>query len=339
MQNNIWSRFIYNLTFGYRYVPEFKWEKNNWTYNTFRVFETIFGRKDEIRKETSLNNKGEIICHSLESKVVYTEVAIRKYVEQIAYNYKLSLVTLAGATAVWFLEPTSFFFSVPIVLGAIALDNSTNATSGGTTVFTASFTVSGSNLILVVTTSDQANSSTNTTGVTANSVATTLIDTCGIGTGSFSVKLWGLLAPTTGVITGTRSSAVDNFDLCAASYSGVSQSTAIGSLTKTSLNGGAGNQQTNFTLTLTAGTNSWTAMGSYISAANKGTAGTGTTQRQAAGNIGKLWDSNGAVSGSTSLNVNTDASYFTGAVMISFDPVGGASPTVRGFFTGYIAQQ
>lgn len=218
---------------------------------------------------------------------------------------------------------------------AIAIDNSQQAIAFATSVTYTGFTVTGSNMIGIVSVANQANAggswATDTSGVTFNGSAMTKIDVVQINSGyGNSVSLWGRLAPTTGNVVATRSTNVDRITICIATYSGVSQSTAIGSLTKTSLGTSSGSS---FTGTLTAGTNSWVVLGTYISAGGgPGTAGSGTTLRVKDGEINYLFDSNGAVSGSTSLNVNCGGSFPYGYVMVSFDPASAAVANTTNFF-------
>lgn len=202
---------------------------------------------------------------------------------------------------------------------AIAVDE-TSFGSSGTTSTTVSHTVSGSERILIVGLGDQDSSEANVTGVTYNGVAMTKIDAAMTGSDPTWTHLYGLLAPATGThdIVASRTAASDMMFLVAASYTGVSQATAIGSLTKTE---GGGNAATSFSGTLsTSADNSWTVLACY----NRGqgeSAGAGTFQRVNGGNVTNMFDSNGPITpaGSTSLNVNQNSNNY-GYVMVAFGP-------------------
>lgn len=204
---------------------------------------------------------------------------------------------------------------------AIAIGGQITATTTGTTTSTSSFTITGSDTILIVTVQDQSNTSvTNVTGVTCNGVSLTKIDAqLAVTAYGASTGLWALLNPSSGVITATRTTSGDRLTICAAYYTGVDQTTPVSSLPKAK----AGQvQSTTFTGTITSPTNGWAVMGSYVSAGGgPATAGSGTTLRIEDTEIGYLWDSNGAVSGSTTLNVTNNGNYYYGYVITAIAPV------------------
>lgn len=105
---------------------------------------------------------------------------------------------------------------------AIVFDSTSSGTSAAT--FNIAHSCTGSNLILIVTTSED-NSNGSVTGITYNSVALTQIGT-GVVSGSNTVRMWYLLSPATGTnnITITGSAGNTNMGVCAVSYTGVKQS-------------------------------------------------------------------------------------------------------------------
>lgn len=202
---------------------------------------------------------------------------------------------------------------------AIAVDNTGNVEASGTTTATLSaFTITGSNICLIVSVCDQDTGSA-VSGVTANGAAMTQIDFRAISGGQ-GVYLYGLYGATSGDIVATRTGTGDRLTICAVSYTGVSSSTAIGSLTKTEGSG----TSTAFTGTLTTPVdNCWTTMGSYVSSGgDTTTAGAGTTKRVTGPEIEDHWDSNAAISPAaiTTLNVNTGGSFAYAYVMAAIEP-------------------
>jgi len=207
---------------------------------------------------------------------------------------------------------------------AIAVDNTGTASSTGTlTVTLAGFTITGSKICLIVSVCDQSPSGT-TTGVTANGVAMTQINTNQTVAGNYGVTLWGLYGATSGNIVATRTGTGDRITVCAVSYTGVSNTTAIGSL----INTRGGGTATTLTGTLTTPTaNCWTVMGTYVSSGgDTTTAGSGTTKRVTGPEIEDQWDSGGpiATSSSTTLNVNNGGSFAYGYIMAAIEPDAGA---------------
>jgi hypothetical protein len=209
---------------------------------------------------------------------------------------------------------------------ALAIDNTGNAEAFATTATIASFTITGSDTILIVSVCNQSNVSNDTTGVTCNGVAMTKIDEQATLVFNNTISLWGLLSPTTGDIVATRNTNTDRITICAASYTGSDQATAIGSLTKTKGNG----LSTTQTATLTTPVaDCWTVMGTYVNTSGGTSAGSGTFLRVDGAEIEDQWDSNGAITtpSSTTLNVNNGSSTQFANVMVAIQPAATAAAT------------
>jgi len=203
---------------------------------------------------------------------------------------------------------------------AIAVGNTANAESSGTTTVTsAAFSISGSDVALVCSICDQSSGAGSVTGVTANGVSMTEVDTQSAN-GAGNLRLFGLLGATSGDIVATRSATGDRITICAVAYTGVSQSVPVSSWVKTKGSGSA----TTLTGTLvTPEANCWTTMGTYVSSGgDTTTAGSGTTKRVTGPEIEDHWDSNGAIAsaGSTTLNVNNGSTYSYGYIMVALQP-------------------
>lgn len=125
---------------------------------------------------------------------------------------------------------------------AIAHDASTtDQFGGGHSSRTFAHTVSGSDLILFVKVGCYQNAGQTVTGITYNGVALTKVDAQNQGTNTIRAELWYLVAPATGAnnVIVTWSAAVASASYCATSYTGVNQTTPLGTSAKTSGTGTA----------------------------------------------------------------------------------------------------
>lgn len=240
-----------------------------------------------------------------------------------------------GASAMTYSPPSGYTAG----LYGISLVNTASASVGGgtSTVTLSSFTVSSTNNLLLVAVNDQANSggswATNVTGVTCNGVAMTKIGVQYVDTGPYgnNTSLWGLLGPTTGNIVATRTNTGDGMMIGAELLAGVDQSVAVSSIVTNSIaNGTFSTPQAS--PSVTSPTNGWVAMSTYISIGPPAaTAGTGTKLRQTVtgAEYGYLFDSNGGVTGSTSLNAvrTTTAKYAMVVAAVAVSPASSTSFT------------
>jgi len=203
---------------------------------------------------------------------------------------------------------------------AIAFDNSTQgpqASSPGTQTY--SHTCTGSNLILYVHVYTNPDNSNKVSGVTYNGVSMTLVNISGGLLGAGTAYLYRLVGPATGAnnVVVTYSGATFGVSV-ATSYTGAKQS---GGVFVSNTNTGASTD----TVTLTPNSaNNWIVMAVASSNAAP-TAGGAAFLRQVGSNVAiTAFDTNGAVTGSTSMTANASPGNM-GAVAESFEPVVSAS--------------
>lgn len=215
----------------------------------------------------------------------------------------------------------------PFFNGIAPQNTATNtAGSGNATVTISSFQIEGNDGCLVVSVCNQGTSGS-TSGVTANGVAMTLIDTQAVA-GANGVTLWGLYGATTGNIVATRTgSTSDRITICAVNYTGVNSTTAIASLVKAK-----GTSSGNIAAALTTTVdNDWVSMGTYVSAGGDvSSAGANTIKRVIEPEIGDHWDTGVAVSpaGSRTLNVTNTGTPSYAWVAVALEPGTATPPAV-----------
>ncbi len=293
-----------------RYRPKIEWSKKSWTYNVFRLFELIFGRKYGIRAESRayITDKGEEahVFYTWESALMFTEHKVREFLKGLQLSpFKVYIPTLQTTSG--FQVPASPFLFA-IAFPGTAEDN----TVGASPRTIASVVVSGSNPMLFVTPNA---ASANTTAVTFNTTETlTIVDINRNVSSAYIISMWQLGTPTA---TTANVSMVSTGSLggCALSYSG-----CAGTVDSSHGSASAGTTPVNCTTTVVA-SNCW-LVGVWSDDGTNPAAGTGTTQRaQWQGGTG-AGDSNGTVStGSQSLQFTyTGGSGSSGYVVASFAP-------------------
>jgi len=221
---------------------------------------------------------------------------------------------------------------------AIAFDNSTLGPGSGAAQSSLSWshtTGSGSNRVLIVALNVGEVSSDPITGVTYNGVAMTRGASDYYWTGPMNwLSIWYLVNPPSGTYTVVASCSSAYYMVGgSASYSGVAQT----GFPDNSANHAQAGATTNTVSLTTGASNCWTAAVFADYSGTAMSAGSGTTLRQyqvaSAGHFGfALTDSNGAVSGSTSLAVtSSDSGNGSAGLMVSFAPVaGGTTKTITG---------
>ena len=200
---------------------------------------------------------------------------------------------------------------------AIAYDSSSQGYAGpGGGYASWSHTCTGTNLILLVSVYESANSN-GVSGITYNGVALTQIGTVSNGN---TQSLWYLINPATGshTIAVSGSHTTNTIWQGAISYTGAKQTGQPDSFNT------ATSQTTVQTISTTVvANNSWLVAAFGVSDNNPPSAGTGTTSRQGFSGSGSgfIGDSNGTVaSGSRSLVSNNAANDTTVAVIASIAP-------------------
>lgn len=209
---------------------------------------------------------------------------------------------------------------------AIAFVSAATVASGSNTGgLSGSFTVSGANPFLLAYSWGGFGSDT-TSGITYNGVALTRIGFVQCP-GDRYVSVWYLAAPATGSNT-LASSGANLYELVAACYSGVDQSSPIDSSNTATTSGG---NPFTFSTTVVA-TGCWLVTAGKTNGANP-TAGSGTINRVV--NDAGIFDSNGTVgTGSQSLSLSNGTGANLGFVIASIKPAAAAGPANVKTFDG-----
>ena len=332
-----------------RYHPEneelngkIHWSNKVWISNIFRAYEWLFGRGYGIRKEVSSGVKiinGKIIVqyhfYTLESLLAHIEVTIRSYFRLLgqaikslitfkldsSIDYRPAIITFGILGLIIHFETSSKFF--PLFGLAIAFDASSFGNVNGTSV-TYSHTVTGSNMIILVGTGDEAGDNSNhVTGITYNAVSMTQIGVQVNADTSLNYRcyLHDLVNPTTGannVIVSANQTI--NIRSESVSYSGALQSG------QPDASGKASSVTTDLSVSVTV-----VASGCWIVSFGHAvgvtpTAGSGITSRNSSANNARIGDSNGTVStGSNTVHWTNGASVGIAGISASIAPAASAS--------------
>lgn len=321
--------------FKNRYKPNIEWEKKSISYNTFRLWELIFGRKVGIRAEVSVStyldeNGKQIIVrqfHTVEAGIVHAESTLRSFFSKLKKLQWFDEVKEALKSFRVFVPQTASGFQMPSespYLFAIAyVGTSTIQDSGSTTTLSVAFSTSGSDRLLTVGT--RAYRNPNNTGlvdsVTYNSVAATAVDsggqTCNQNNGR--VYMHYLIAPATGsnTLQVNFNQSGTNGALLGTQYSGAKQTSQPDSSNQ---NQGIG---TSLTASTTVVASDCWLVGVMVSMAGPTSivAGTGTTERGSSGSPDFfMGDSNGTVgTGSQSMGFTMGNDNY-GYIVASFAP-------------------
>lgn len=200
---------------------DFKWSSKSWVHNVFRLYEYIFGRRDGIKAEMTVDQlRGIVVCHSWESVFAFAETYVRELLHfrfwKPVHIWVPVLMTPQGIPV--FASPYLF---------AIAWDTAVNANipSGAATVsITWNHTITGSNTYASVATLQAVEASDDITAFTWNTTGTlTKIGGQRMPSADRFSGLWNIKAPATGtnafLVTFTG-----NFMACtSSSYSGTNQ--------------------------------------------------------------------------------------------------------------------
>lgn len=286
------------------YGVDFKWADKSWTHNVFRLYEVVCGRRIGIRAEMSVSVREGVstyTCHSWEATFALREQYLRAFLRKLA-TVRISVPILQ--------TPQGFVF-IPYVF-AIALDTSLGVSGAST-----SYTCTGTNLILVLSSGAYASSPS---AATYNSIPMTLLqDQAQAGVNGN--QLYILPGPATGAHTLalTGGAAID-----AASYTGAAQAGQPDSSNKAGL--GAASSIT--VSTTVVASNCWLVGGAAGSSSTAITGGTGTTVRATDTQGGAVGDSNATVgTGSQSLVFN-DGVQLWAATIASIAPAAATIATL-----------
>lgn len=320
------------LTRTQRYYPNIEWRSKSFVYNSFRLFEYIFGRKYGIRAEMSVSAYQQdgityavYQFHTWEALFVNLEHKLRS-LTKIELPVKVWVPQLATSQGLPNLNAGYVF--------AIAYSNTSGSqgTSGTSVTFTG--TVSGSDTFGVVAASVAESANSNLiTGVTWNGSSMTFRDSQGDAFNDF-ITLYYLAGISTGNVVISRSTS-GRVEGGSTSYSGVDQTTPI------DVGGKQATTSSTITQTLTTTVDQCWMNGCMM--VHRGqTMGANTTERVGAGINTYMVDSNGARStGSNSLVTTQSDSTGAAQVYIAFKPVG-SGPVGQNnvsFLLQYIAHQ
>lgn len=214
---------------------------------------------------------------------------------------------------------------------AIAYDNSGQSSGAGTTL-TLSATTSGSDRFLIVYVYDSATLSTNTTGVTYNSVAMTKVGTSQQNGGPSWVSCWVLINPTTGannIVASRTTAAGGDIAMVWASYTGTDQTTQPDATTVNFHNAATMSLTSSITPTTA---NAWVVMGGRDNFGTTITPSTNCTSRQEEANGTFVYDTNSAVPASSLSQTVTDtnSAYISGQ-QVAIRPAAGAATTIKSY--------
>ncbi len=291
-----------------RYFPDFEWHRNLLSFNLFRLFEQIFGRRYGIRAEAMMCD-GVYTALSFEAKIVHTEVLLREGILKL-WNSKPRLVWVP------IYQPSLAYVGAFIKQKqgyrlAVAFDNSDSSRPTSSLAYTCT----GSNRYLAPCPLVQPHTASVST-MTYNSVGLSqIVALINDGASDENIYFFGLANPASGsnTLAATYSgSTVSVFQTL--SYSGVNQSTTPDN------SGTAQTTGSTATITITVNTaNSWLIGGARTNVSFT-SAGSGTTSRTTLPNNYPVFDSNGALAtGSHSLNLNLSSAAY-GMVGLSLAP-------------------
>jgi len=295
---------------------------NLWTYNYFRLYEYIFGRRFGIKAETSIvaqlyEGRTTVIYqyHSWESAFVHLERWIRGLIPR-TIPIKIWVPQLSTPAGLPNINAGYVF--------AIALDASSGNRTASATTLTYASTVTGSNVLGLCGASVAETANSNLiTGVTWNSSSMTLYDAQADAFTDY-INMFYIYAPTTGNVVVTRSSS-GTIEACMVTYSGCKQSGFP--------DAGGKQATTSSTITQTVTTVTDQCWMAGVMMVHRGqTMGANTTERAGSGINTYYVDSNGARStGSNSLTTTQSDSTGSSQVYAAFAPYSAPPATNSGF--------
>lgn len=237
----IWVRKILpwvlvQTTHKSRYLPEIVWSDKSWTHNIFRVYESIFWRRDGIRKEMSTVPErlpsGRVSVHY----ELYTVESVFAYVETVIRG--LFVWKLGKVRQVRFALPNSGM-GIPLASFAIAVDVADTGTATSTSPLTWSHTCTGSNVLLAIGDSIIGNAGGASAVTYAAAAATKAVSISGSGTvsgGNFS-EVWFKGSAATGANTvSVTFPTASSVDTGAVSYTGAQSGSTKDASNSTSTN-------------------------------------------------------------------------------------------------------
>lgn len=203
-----------------RQVIQLEWaDSPSFSYNTFRAYEYIFGRREGIRFEMSSNSFGVVQFHTWESAIVWMESKIRQFKLPVfsikkVYLPQLSFIGVQDAL------PNK---TAPYVF-AIALDTSAVGTETNNTGQSWTHVCTGTNRMLIVGNVAEGQNTDPYSNMTYNSVAMTAIP--GQASTGRYIKMWSQGNPSSGSAFTIQPTLTSQFNQGASiSYSGCAATT------------------------------------------------------------------------------------------------------------------
>lgn len=240
-------------------VENLEWDKNVWSANIYRLWELLFWREGVFNRDGSishkirvegygfltrdkygfLHKKGTLKSFTIEHKTTVLESQIRAGIKAIfswnfTWDYKIAYSLSFVAILLFLVYPPSSLVTVPVVIGAIAIDtNSASFSRGtsGTNTVTIAYASSGSNRYLVGEGADIGGTNSVSFTATYNAVSMTQIAAATRGDGSpGSLKgyVFGLANQATGTVNYvlTRTNSVNWVEGGLISLTGAVQTTS-----------------------------------------------------------------------------------------------------------------
>lgn len=321
------AKILALITFCDRQLVEpsvdFEWHPYLLTYNCFRLWETVFGRRSGVRLESEVQCDTEgnttVKFHTWESVLVHFEELVRAWKP---FPYKVYVPKLAGGN---FFAPSPYLF-------AVAYDTSTRSTTGTTSPRTWSHTVTGSNTYMYAAGLYEANAASDMTAMTYNAADMgTALGTTAFVAGSAGVETyWDLINPATGANNVTLSFSSGGAHVgWSMSFSGAAQS---GQPDGSSWNGENSASTASYTMNVTVtAANSLLAAILFGAAGNAITAGTNTTvgfDSVGTGEGATVYSSSAQSAGAKTMNVTSTAQVFQSGT-ISIAPVASGPANVK----------
>lgn len=303
-----------------RYFPKFEWSVL-WTYNIFRVLESIFGRKEGIVLEQICDSRGNVYSFTLENYLATIEGAIRAWFSK---NLGFRIVIVPQYQLAGFKRNVGF----SPYLFAIAFDTAQVVLGGASgSPLEWSHTVTGSNPFLLVVNDSTTPPTNNYSAISYNSVAMTSQVLQAGDSNWGACAIWSLGNPSTGANTVSCTfTGTVGFYNGSASYSGCQSSSTPDN------KGGQGAAShaspEDFSLTSVAD-NCWHI--AWFQAADVAlVAGTGTTSRATNDTFERWLDNNAAITpaGSNTLQCTWVAGNNRVMVVgVTIAPFSAAGPT------------
>ncbi len=202
-----------------RYRPQIIWSDKSWVHNTFRVYESIFGRKFGIKKESATyleNGKLKIELYTFESTLAYLETLARNL-------FKINWLRIEVIQLQFAIPVNTAHIQIPFISFAIALDVADTGTTTSSSPLTWTHTVTGSNPFLAIGSGVSGASVPTTSAVTYNSASATKArsdSASGTVSGQSESSVWFKGNPSTGANTVSVSFSGSACVAGAVSYSG-----------------------------------------------------------------------------------------------------------------------